>query len=76
MTGGSTSARREIPDEETFFKVLSETTNGGVGFRYNLAGEEVGTEENAPYVDVLFMKLESDPGQIRISTTLRDIFRS
>ncbi len=71
--GGGASATYEIPDEETFFKTLSEMTNGGVGFRYNLAGEEVGPEINEPYVGILFMKSENEPGKIRISTWLRDI---
>ena len=66
-------AMYEIPDEETFFKTLSEMTNGGVGFRYNLAGEEVGPEAPVQYVDILFSKSEKEPGQIRISTWLRDI---
>lgn len=70
---GSTSVTYEIPDEETFFKTLSEMTNGGVGFRYNLAGEEVGPEAPVQYVDILFSKSEKEPGQIRISTSLRDI---
>jgi len=70
---GSTSVTHEIPDEETFFKALSETTNGGVGFRYSLSGEAVETETGEPYVDILFSKSENEPGKIRIATWLRDI---
>ena len=70
---GGTSVTHEIPDEETFFKTLSETTNGGVGFRYSLSGEAVETETGEPYAEILFSKSENEPGKIRIFTWLQDI---
>ena len=73
LYGEDSLSTYELPDRETFFNTLSEMTNGGVGFRYKLAGEEVGPEKTEPYVDILFMKSENEPGQIRISTWLRDI---
>ena len=73
LYGEDSLSTYELPDRETLFETFSESTNGGVGFRYSLSGENDGTGTNAPYVDVSFMKLESEPGNIRITTTLRDV---
>lgn len=73
LYGEDSLSTSELPDRETVFETFSESTNGGVGFRYSLSGEHDGTGTKAPYVDVSFLRLESEPGNIRITTTLRDV---
>ena len=56
----------EIASIDTALSMLSEIDEGGFAYRYSVIGENDGTGDNGPYVDITFMRYSHDPDNVRI----------
>lgn len=73
---GSAVGTYEIPNLDEALAVLDESENGGISYRYSVSGENGGTGDEGPYVDIMFMRYKQDPGMIRFIFTVNNFERT
>ena len=73
LTTGSTVSTDVIADRDTAFSLLAETENGGFGYRYSLSGENDGTGDNGPYVEICFTRYAQEPDRIRVTIAVQTL---
>ncbi len=65
----------EIASLDAAFSLLSEMEDGGFQYRYSVTGENDGTGDNGPYVDIAFMRYAQEPDNVRITFSVRNPMR-
>ena len=76
IDGNSAMGTDVIPDPDEALTALEETDDGGIGYRYSVSGENGGTGDEGPYVDVMFMRYKEEPGMIRITFSVNNLERT
>ncbi|MBO5252992.1 MAG: hypothetical protein J6C51_03500 [Clostridia bacterium] len=69
------SGTEEIASADTAFAWLSETEDGGFEYRYSLTGENDGTGDNGPYVNITFMRYAQEPDNVRVIISVNNPMR-